>query len=89
MAPSRATPSDEPSCWPVNCSPPASPRPEASTEDCTTLPSWEAMSPMPTPSTAIDQAKPELSSSGSIVARSKTVATMLVASPARTIERTG
>ena len=44
---------------------------------------------MPTPSAAIDQAKPELSSSGSIVARSKTAATMLVASPARTIERMG
>ena len=73
----------------MNCSPPASPRPEASTEDCTTLPSWEAISPMPTPSAAIDQGKPGLSSSGSIVARSKTAATMLVASPARTIERMG
>ena len=51
IAPSRATPSEEPSCWPVNCSPPASPRPEASTEDWTTLPSWEASSPIPTPST--------------------------------------
>ena len=89
MAPSRATPSDEPSCWPVNCRPPASPRPEASTEDCTTLPSWEAISPIPTPSAAIDQAKPELSSSGSIVARSMTAATMLVARPARTIDRIG
>ena len=42
-----------------------------------------------TPSTAIDQANLELSSSGLIVARSRRAATMLVASPARTIERTG
>ena len=57
IAPMRATPSEEPSCWPVYWRPPASPRPEASTDDCTTLPSWDAMSPIPTPSTAIDTAK--------------------------------
>ena len=87
IAPSRATPSDEPSCWPVNCSPPASPRPEASTEDCTTLPSWEASSPMPTPSTAIAHAKLDSSSSGLMVARSNRAATMASTRPARTIDR--
>ena len=87
IAPSRATPTDEPSCWPVNCRPPASPRPDASTDDCTTLPSWEAISPIPTPSTAIDHANAESSSSGSIVARSITVAIVAVARPARTIDR--
>ena len=81
MAPSRATPSDEPSCWPVNCSPPASPLPEASTEDWTTLPSWEAISPIPTPSTAIAMRKLGLSSSGSIVAISKAAAIAAVARP--------
>ena len=89
IAPSRATPSDEPSCWPVNCRPPASPRPEASTEDWTTFPSWDVISPMPTPSTAIDQRKLGLFSSGSIVARIMTVATAAVARPARTMDRTG
>ena len=74
----------------MNCSPPASPRPEASTEDCTTLPSWEASSPIPTPSTAIDQAKLELSSSGSIVASSMTRGDHgQQPGPARTIERMG
>ena len=72
MAPIRATPSDEPSCCPVYCRPPASPRPEASTEDCTTLPSWEAISPIPTPSTAIETAKPMSARSGCTVASSAT-----------------
>ena len=88
IAPSRATPMDDPSCWPVNCSPPASPRPDASTEDCTTLPSWEASRPMPTPSTAIAHAKLDSSSSGLIVASSRTAATMDSARPTRTIDRT-
>ena len=53
------------------------------------MPSWEAISPIPTPSSAIDQAKLELSSSGSIVAMSRTAAAMLVARPARTMDRIG
>ena len=44
---------------------------------------------MPTPSTAIDQAKLALSSSGSMVARSRTAATIDRSRPARTIDRIG
>ena len=66
MAPMSATPSDEPSCCEVYCSPPASLRPEASTDDCTTLPSCEASRPMPTPRRAIELVNAQPSSSGSI-----------------------
>ena len=86
--PMRATPSDDPSCWPVYCRPPASPRPEASTEDCTTLPSWETMSPMPTPSSAMDALNAPSARVGWIVASSATAATSVVHRPARTIART-
>ena len=58
IAPMNATPREEPSCWPVNCSPPASLRPDSSTEDWITLPSWEIIRPIPTPRTAIPMAKP-------------------------------
>ena len=68
MAPMSATPSDEPSCWPVYWSPPASLRPDSSTEDWTTLPSWEIIRPIPTPSTAMPMANPALDRVGLIVA---------------------
>ena len=58
MAPMSATPSDEPSCCPVYWRPPASLRPDSSTDDWTTLPSWETIKPIPIPSTPIPMAKP-------------------------------
>ena len=88
MAPMSATPSEDPSCWPVYCRPPASPRPEASTDDCTTLPSWDTMSPIPTPSTAMPRAKERSSSVGcTLTSRTKTPATV-TQRPVRTIVRT-
>ena len=89
IAPMSATPSDEPSCCPVYCRPPASPRPDASTDDCTTLPSCDAMSPIPTPSKAIETAKPASLSCGSIVATSTSAAPNVSHNPARTIVRIG
>ena len=61
-------PSEEPSCCAVFCRPPASLRSSSPTADWTTLPSWETIRPMPTPSTPIATRKAALSSSGSIVA---------------------
>ncbi len=87
-APMSATPSDEPSCWPVNWRPPASPRPETSTEACTTLPSWEARKPMPTPSSAIDSAKAASLRVGWIVPRSTMMAASVIHRPERTMART-
>ena len=88
IAPMRATPSDEPSCCPVNCRPPASPRPEASTDDWTTRPSCDAISPIPAPSTPIDAAKARSARSGLIVASSITQAMPDRMSPVLVIERT-
>ena len=86
--PMRATPSDEPSCCPVYWRPPASPRPDASTDDWTTRPSCEAISPIPTPRTAIDAAKARSLRSGVIVASSMNPATAVVARPALVMDRT-
>ena len=47
IAPISAVPSDEPRFVAVYCSPPASPRDRASTEDWMTFPSCEASSPIP------------------------------------------
>ena len=81
-------PSDEPSCCPVNWRPPASLRPDASTDDWTTLPSWDARSPMPRPKAPIAIAKPRSFNSGSIVARRMTEARPVITRPALTIDRT-
>ena len=81
IAPISATPREEPSCCPVYCRPPASARPEASTEDCTTLPSWDAMRPIPTPRIAIETANPASLSSGSIVASRISTASTVVVEP--------
>ncbi len=89
IAPISATPSEEPSCCPVYCRPPASPRPDASTDDCTTLPSWETMSPIPTPSRAIDVANRASVIVGCTVAMSMSTASAVVVTPNRTIARTG
>ena len=88
MAPMSATPSEEPSCCPVNCRPPASPRPDASTDDWTTSPSCDAMRPMPAPRTAIPIAKAASARSGWIVARSARQATTARPRPARVMART-
>ena len=88
MAPMSATPSDEPSCWDVYCRPPASLRPEASTEDWTTLPSWDARRPMPTPSRAIERLNAGPSSSGSMPAMRTTMAAAPMTRPARMMVRT-
>ena len=68
IAPISAVPSEAPSCCAVYWRPPASLRSSSPTADCTTLPSWETISPMPTPSTAIAIANGVVSISGSIVA---------------------
>ena len=70
-APISAVPSEAPSCCAVYCRPPASPRSSSPTDDCTTLPSWETIRPMPTPSTAMAIANGTVSMSGSIVESSR------------------
>ena len=83
-----ATPSDEPSCWLVYCNPPASLRPDSSTDDWTTLPNWEIIRPMPTPSTAIPMANPALESVGLIVVSRMSEPISVTMRPLRTIVRT-
>ena len=87
IAPSSAVPSEEPSCIAVFCKPPASLRSSSPTADWTTLPSWETTRPMPIPSTPIAARKEPLSSCGSIVDSSITIATRTTSSPTRTSGR--
>ena len=67
--------------------PPASLRSRSPTSDWTTLPSCDAISPKPTPRTAIATANEVSSICGSIVLRSMITATSTKASPALTIAR--
>ena len=87
IAPISAVPSELPSCWAVYWRPPASLRSSSSTADCTTLPSCETTSPIPTPSTAIAIAKSSVSICGSIVPSRNAVAASRKRKPARTIVR--
>ncbi len=87
IAPISAVPSEEPSCWAVYCNPPASLRSLSCTADCTTLPSCETTSPIPTPSTAIATLKSAVSSCGWIVPSRKPIAASKKRKPTRTIAR--
>ena len=89
IAPMNATPSAEPSCWPVNCSPPASLRPDSSTDDWMTLPSWEIIRPIPTPSTPMRQREPGVGEVGLDRREQRARRRAMIARPARTIVRTG
>jgi hypothetical protein len=89
IAPSTAVPSEEPSCCAVFWRPPASLRSRSSTEDWTTFPSWDTISPMPSPSTPIAIRKAVLSSSASTVSSRSRTATRAIASPTRTSGRAG
>lgn len=82
-----AVPSEEPNCCAVFCSPPASLRASSPTLDCTTLPSCEASSPIPKPSSAIASANWRSSICGRMVASSQQIAASMTTSPQRTSSR--